>query len=371
MKKLSGILLSIILLGIFPLSLKDRDIELTKSFNIPDPIPPEQILLDNMTNEEKVGQLFIFGIEGTTLTKEEEDFLADNHIGGILLLGKNISNEQQLKQLILDIQSTNNIPLFISIDQEGGKVSRITWDSRLTKAQKDIQNYNDSYITAKERGEYLKELGINMNLAPVVEYITDEDSFMYDRVYRGSKEQVIQKSIGAVRGYIDADIIPVPKHYPGHDNNSSDSHTSLPVVNIEDNQWNEYIQVFKEIIEETNVNAIMAGHVKYPNIDNNPSSLSYEILTKRLVQDLGYTGLIISDDMCMGAVKNTDTLTNTAKKALLAGNDILIYSTSQISIQEDIYNYILKEVNNGNMDIDGKVLKILRIKIKHNIRDTI
>ena len=367
MKKLSGIFLSIILLGIFPLSLKDRDIELTKSFNIPDPIPPEQILLDNMTNEEKVGQLFIFGIEGTTLTKEEKDFLTNNHIGGILLLGKNISYEQQLKQLILDIQSTNNIPLFISIDQEGGKVSRITWDSRLTKAQKDIQNYNDSYITAKERGEYLKELGINMNLAPVVEYITNTSSFMYNRVYKGTKEEVIQKGKGAVRGYTDADIISVIKHFPGHDNNAPDSHNSLPVVDITKEQWNEYIQPFSEILKDTNVPALMVGHIEYPNIDNNPSSLSYEILTKRLVQNLGYTGLIISDDMCMGAVKNIDTLTNTAKKALTAGNDILIYSTSQISVQEDTYNYILQEVNNGDMDIDIKVLKILRIKIKYNI----
>jgi len=85
-----------------------------------------------MTNEEKVGQLFIFGFDGTTLTKDNREFLREYKVGGVLLLKKNIVNETQLKQLVEDIQSTNDIPLFISIDQEGGEVARIRWDSKLT-----------------------------------------------------------------------------------------------------------------------------------------------------------------------------------------------------------------------------------------------
>lgn len=378
MKKIIGILLSIILLIIFPLSLQNTDISLSdipkkdSPKNIPTTLPPEEKYLAKMTNEEKVGQLFMFGIDGTTVTEEEKTFLQNNHIGGILLLGKNITDEQQLKQLIQDLQINMNIPMFISIDQEGGGVSRIKWNDTLTKAEQDIQDYNDSYNTARERGIYLKEIGINMNLAPVVEYITKPSSFMYDRVYKGTEEEVIQKGEGAVKGYKDAAILSVIKHYPGHGNDSPDSHYSLPVVNISNDQWDQYIQIFSIIIQDTDVDALMVGHIKFTNIDTNPSSLSYEIITKRLIQDLNYNGLIISDDMGMKALDGFGTPSELAEKALSAGNDILIYSTPQIPVQQEVYNYILQEVNNGNINIDNKVLKILKIKIEYNIlKDTL
>ena len=114
----------------------------------------------------------------------------------------------------------------------------------------------------------------------------------------------------------------------------------------------------------------MVGHIKFPNIDQYPSSISSEIINNRLIRDLEYHGLIISDDMEMDALENIDTYTNIAKQALLAGNDILIYSkysSVHPTMQKDVYDYIVQEVANGNMNIDDKVLKILRIKIKYNI----
>lgn len=333
-------------------------------------LTPEQEILNTMSIEEKVGQLFIFGFDGTTLSEEKREFLQMYKIGGVLLLGKNITDEQQLKDLIIDIQTTNEIPLFISIDQEGGIVSRIKWDDRLTKAQSQINTKEEAYEIAKSRGDIFKELGINMNFAPVVEYITENNSFMYNRVYRGSKQEVMEKSISAIEGYTDSNIICVPKHYPGHSNTSPDSHYFLPVVDIDNTQWDEYIEPFSKILEQTPVDSIMVGHIKYPNIDNNPSTISSEIITKRLITDLEYEGLIISDDMEMAALDNMGEYTEIAKQALLAGHDILIYSKYSNrfpTIQKDVYEYILEEVRNENVDIDNKVLKILRMKIKYNI----
>ena len=346
----------------------------------PTPIVKEEILspeeervrelLNTMSIEEKVGQLFIFGFDGTTLSQEKREFFENYKIGGVLLLGKNITDEKQLKELITDIQTTNTIPLFISIDQEGGIVSRIKWDERLTKAQTQITTKEQGYEIAKSRGEVLKDLGINMNFAPVVEYITDNNSFMYNRVYRGSKEEVIEKSISTVQGYTDSNIISVPKHYPGHSNTSPDSHYFLPVVDIDNNQWDEYIESFSKILRRTPVDAIMVGHIKYPNIDSNPSTISPEIITNRLIRNLEYEGLVISDDMEMAALDNIGEYTQIAKQALLAGHDILIYSKYSNrfpTIQRDVYEYILEQVKNENIDIDNKVLKILRMKIKYNI----
>lgn len=335
------------------------------------PIQPiEEQILEQMTTEEKVGQLFLFGFDGTTLNKETTDFMTELNIGGVLLLSKNIANENQLKQLTNQIQNTNKIPLLISIDQEGGTVARIRWNDILTKPQKEISTSQQGYDIAIARGQILKELGINMNLAPVVEYITDTNSFLYDRVYRGTKDAVLQKSISSVKGYAKANIISVIKHYPGHSDTSPDSHYDLPVVKINKDQWDTYVQPFCRIIEQTTVEAVMVGHIQYPNIDTKASTISKEIINNRLIQDLEYEGLVISDDMEMGALENMGTHTSIAKQALEAGNDILIYSkfsNRYPTIQRDVYEYIVEEVTNKNMDIDNKVLKILKVKIKYGI----
>ncbi len=387
MKYLLSIILPIffsIILSLFGIGNEEISNDMEKRVSIPKPPPtsivqekilsPEEErvreLLNTMSIEEKVGQLFIFGFDGTTLSQEKREFLQNYKIGGVLLLSKNITDEQQLKNLITDIQTTNTIPLFISIDQEGGIVSRIKWDERLTKAQSQIHTKEEGYEVAKSRGEILKDFGVNINFAPVVEYITDSNSFMYNRVYRGSKEEVIEKSISSIQGYTDSNIISVPKHYPGHSNTSPDSHYFLPVVDIENNQWDIYIEPFSKILKKTPVDAIMVGHIKYPNIDSNPSTISSEIITNRLIKNLEYEGLVISDDMEMAALDNIGEYTEIAKQALLAGHDILIYSKYSNrfpTIQRDVYEYILEKVRNENMDIDNKVLKILRMKIKYNI----
>jgi beta-N-acetylhexosaminidase len=369
-----SVILAFVLLSISPSPLKHIDITLEPEPILEEPQPtPEELLLQDMSIEQKVGQLFIFGFDGTTLSKENKEFFKKYKPGGVLLLKKNISSPSQLKELIKDIQSTNDIPLFISIDQEGGEVVRITWDSDITKAQPYIDTPQEAYDDAILKGEYLKDLGINMNFAPIVEYITDSRSFIYDRTFRGTQEDVYLKSVSAIKGYNKAGIISVPKHYPGHSNTSVDSHYDLPVVKIDDNQWDEYIKPFTDVLSNTMVDAMMVGHVQFPNIDSEyPTTLSKEIVEKRLIQNLGYTGLVISDDTEMGALEDIDTYPKVAKKALQAGIDILIYSkymNRHPNIQQDVYNYILEEVKNENMDIDDKVLKILDLKMKYNIID--
>lgn len=380
MKYITSIFLAILICTLFPSTLQDIQIEHSSNSTdqeeviiTPDSTPvktPELEILSRMSIEEKVGQLFIFGFDGTSLTSENRKFLKEKYTGGVLLLSKNITSEKQLKNLIQDIQSTNDIPLFISIDQEGGVVSRIKWNETLTQPQSEIDTPLQAYTLAKARGEILKGLGINMNLAPVVEYISEENSFMYNRVYRGSENEVSQKSISSIQGYTDSKIVSVPKHYPGHSNTSPDSHISLPIVNISSDQWIEYIKPFSRVLEQTSVDALMVGHVKFPKIDKEPSTISREIVGKRLIEDLKYNGLVISDDMEMGALDDLGTYTSIAKKALLAGNDILIYSkysSKNPTIQKDVYEYIVKEVKKGNIDIDEKVLKILRVKMKYGI----
>ena len=334
-----------------------------------DPIPIEQLILENMTLEEKVGQLFMLGFNGTTLTKKTSDWIACRHIGGLLILSRNVQSDKQIKGITKEIQSKTNIPLFISIDQEGGVVSRLQWNTILTTSQMSMNTPQQAYDIAVERGNILRDLGINMNLAPVVEYITESNSFMYNRVFRGTQQQVALKGESAIKGYNSVNIISVPKHYPGHSNSSPDSHYYLPIVDITPSQWNSYIYPFKYLIERDCVDIIMAGHVLYPKIDSKISTVSKEILTERLRNDLSFDGVILSDDMEMDAIKDSGDIRKIAKESLLAGIDILIFSKETIE-QDQVYEYILQSFEKGDIDMEilnEKVLRILKLKSKYGI----
>lgn len=273
-----------------PKQLKEDVSEEIEPEVIPEPPKPyEEILLSQMTTEEKVGQLFIFGIEGlTNLTPENKQFLIDTKVGGIILMSKNITSEAQLISLVQEIQSTNHIPLFISIDQEGGVVSRIKWDNTLLRSQQSITSPEEAYQIAKNKGDMLKRYGVNMNLAPVVEYSSYANSFIYKRVFSGDIEQVIQKSLSTISGYNDTGLISVIKHFPGHANTTIDPHYKLPSLNISNEQWNEHIESFSRIIKEKQIDALMVSHTLFPNIDSNPATISFEILNNRLKQGLNY-----------------------------------------------------------------------------------
>lgn len=338
---------------------------------LPPPPPKEEILLSNMTPEEKVGQLFIFGIEGVDrIDAINKEFLQHSQPGGIILFAKNINNEQQIKNLIAELQSISKTPLFISIDQEGEPVARIKWNQTLLKSQKSISTPEEAYEIAKSRGELLKSYGFNMNFAPVGEYITSTKSFLYPRTFSGDINSVTDKSINTIKGYTETNVIPVLKHFPGHSNTSPDSHNIMPLINITENEWNSYTEPFRRVIETLPLDAVMVGHIKFPNIDSNPASLSKEIIISRLINTMGFNGLVIADDMEMGAVRKVGSYQAVTKQALDAGVDMLIYrkfSPDNRYGQKLSYEYILQEVKNGNMNIDEKVLKILRMKMKYQI----
>lgn len=333
--------------------------------------PLEQQLLEQMSLEQKVGQLFMFGFSGTSLNENITDLIQNKYIGGVLLLGPNIVNNTQLESLINDIQEISYVPLFVSIDQEGGIVARLKGDTILTTSQKNMETTEEAYTISYQRGLLLKELGINMNLAPVVEYITSPTSFLYQRVFRGTKEEVAQKSKSSIQGYTDSKIIGVAKHYPGHSNTSVDSHYNLPKVTITNDQWEEYIYTFKYLVDNKSTDIILVGHILYPNIDSKPSTISSELLTKRLKEDLGYKGILITDDMEMDSIERIGEYGQIAKEALLAGNDILLYNGLP-AVQREVYEYILQSVSNGEITesvLNEKVLRILRLKVRYNLFD--
>ena len=346
----------------------EGDIEVIKT-------PPlEERILSQMTIEEKIGQLFIFGFNGTTLTPEIQNMIENKYIGGVIIMGKNIENKEQIKKLNNDLQNISKLNIFIAIDQEGGSVLRIKEDNDTNISQRKIQSKEQAYEISTKRSKLLKDLGINMNMAPVAEYITNKESFMYDRTFSGDKQNVAEKVYSALKGYNDSKMISVLKHFPGHDNSSQDSHYNFPEVNISQKEWNEYIYTFKYSIDKQMVDALMIGHIKFPNIDDKPAVLSKIIINEKLRKEMNYDGVVMTDDMQMNPIIKYGDYCNTAKESLLAGNDILLYTTyyQRANLQTDIYNCILSAVSSGEIEeesINQKVLRILKLKIKYGLID--
>lgn len=379
MRKIYKIFLTAIFLLVFLILLppqKDNNLiyDIQGDIQIKKIPPLEERILSQMTIEEKIGQLFLFGFSGTSLNADIQNLIETKYIGGVLLLSKNIQDTQQLKRLNSDLQSISQLPLLIAVDQEGGSVVRIQEDSKTNISQRFLQDEEQIYDISVQRAKMLKELGINMNLAPVAEDITNDSSFMYERTFSGSKQEVAQKVYSAVKGYSDSKMISTIKHFPGHNDLSPNTHFNIAQININNEQWDEYIYTFKYSIDKGIVDVIMMGHIKFPMIDDKPATVSKIIINEKLRKEMGYSGVVITDDMQMNSIWEYGEYCNTAKEALLAGNDILLYSqyTPKATLLTDVYNCILNSVTSGEIaedEIDQKVLRILKLKIKYKLID--
>ena len=371
---LTAIFLLILLILLPPQKNNNLIYDIQGDIQIKKTPPLEERILSQMTVEEKIGQLLLFGFSGTSLNTDIQNLIEMKYIGGVLLLGKNIQNTQQLKELNSDLQSISHLPLLIAVDQEGGSVARIQESSKTNISQRYLKDEQQIYDISVQRAKMLKELGINMNLAPVAEYITNNSSFMYERTFSGSRQEVAQKVYSAVKGYVDSKMISTVKHFPGHDNQSKDTHSTIAQVNISPQQWDEYIYTFKYPIDKGIVDVIMVGHIKFPKIDDKPATVSKVIIDGKLRKEIGYEGVVITDDMQMSSIWKYAQYCNTAKEALLAGNDILLYSqyTPRATLLTDVYNCILNAITSGEIAedvINQKVLRILKLKIKYGLID--
>lgn len=282
-----------------------------------------------------IGQHIFIGISGHSLTKEEKDFIIDYNIGGICLFGRNVSSPEQVSELCAEIQALRDLqedqaPLFIGIDMEGGRVHRLKSPFTIWPAAKklgDLDSISTSYQFANYMGQELSSVGINLDFAPCVDVFTNPaNTVIGDRAISSDPEKVAGHASALVRGYTKANIITCAKHFPGHGNTLVDSHLDLPIENLEFGELeNCELIPFKKLIR-TKVDMIMTSHIKFPKIDPEwPVTLS-EIFIKDIVRkDLGFQGLIITDDLGMKAMANYFGAEEIPVRALQAGAELLLY----------------------------------------------
>src|SRR3989344_704288 len=184
-------------------------------------------MLNSMSLEEKIGQLLMINLPDAEITEETAEWLNKYHIGGVFILRCNVKSETEARKFIKDLREKiagpSGLPIFIAADQEGGPIWVFPFLQELT-GQRDIKNNKQAYEVAKRRGEELKQLGVNVIFAPVLDITKNQSEFMYSRTFNGNAKVVSGFGAGMVKGYKDAGIISVIKHFPGHGGTVVDSH---------------------------------------------------------------------------------------------------------------------------------------------------
>jgi beta-N-acetylhexosaminidase len=347
--------------------------------------------LSKMSLEEKIGQLFMVYFDGDTINENSKKLIKKAHIGGVVLYNwaNKLDNPKQIKTLCEKLQKSAilniKIPLFIAIDQECGLVNRLEngfTEFPANAALGQTKQAEFAFKVARYIGKEIKNVGINFNLAPVVDVNNNpKNPLIGIRSYGDNPKLVTQFARKAVEGYQNVGVIPCLKHFPGHGDVTTDSHESLPVVLKSLEQLLECeLYPYKHLALD--VPAIMTAHILFPQLDpDNCATLSSIILKKILREKLNFQGLIISDSLVMKGVLNCyDNLEQVIFKAIEAGNDILLIGgrglknriDGEVHVNEilKIFRKVVRAVKNGLISedrINDSVMRILILKEKFKL----
>ena len=325
-------------------------------------------MLDNMTIPEKVGQMFMVRVPKEYADKRVSEY----HLGGYIMFGRDFDNKtkEEVINNIASWQSAADIPMLIGVDEEGGTVNRISTNTefRSEPFKSSQELYKDGgfdliYEDTINKANFLKELGINVNFAPVVDVSTNPDDYIYKRSFGKNANLTSEYASTVVTAMKEANIASVLKHFPGYGNNT-DTHTGISIDNRTLETFKESDFLPFEAGIKAGANIVLVSHNIVTNIDsNNPASLSTRV-HEILRNDLGFAGVIITDDLYMDAIsKNYDS--SVAVLAILAGNDLICTTDFESQIPE-----VIAAVEDGTISIDRineSVRRILELKLELNL----
>lgn len=349
-----------------------------------------QAMINSMSLEKKVGQLFIFGFTGKKYSTSLDKTINRLYPGSIIVFGRNISSLNQIKKInskaSYDSLENTQVPLFIAVDQEGGKVLRIKTQPSLPSAKtlgmtKDPELVRSAgFVT----GQLLNVLGFNMNLAPVVDIAgSHQKDFLENRTFGNTKAVVSQMSLAFARGLNDAGVLPTAKHFPGHGGTEIDSHEKTPFKKIGISElMSEDLAPYRDILQQKVPFAVMASHVAFPLIDKSrvPASFSPVLLQSVLREKIGFPGIIMTDDIQMkGSQINNLSIGEKVVKAINAGVDMIMVGWN-FKIQKQAVDGLIQAVRTEKISedrINQSLERILNAKFrffqpheeKDNLRD--
>lgn len=286
------------------------------------------------------GRLLMVGIPGPRLDAVARELVRDLQVGGVILFARNIEAPEQVWELCRDLQqeavAASGLPLLISVDQEGGPVQRLQAPFTLIPPARKLGLEGRApqvEALARQTGRELSLVGINVNLAPVLDVARGPDCPQWDRSYGPDAELVADLGAAAIRGYLDGGVLPVAKHFPGLGDTRVDSHQDLPRSQSGDPTRKGDLVPFRRAVA-AGVPLIMTAHLVVPEWDSRAATLSPVILQEKLRRDLGFEGVIITDDLEMGAIATRQKVPGGAKEALEAGADLLLICNNWQAVWE-------------------------------------
>lgn len=333
--------------------------------------------LEQLTIEEKIGQMLMVGIDTNDAINKVDDLILKYKVGGILLYKKNYKDYDEMLELINYIKklnTANKVPIFIGIDQEGGRVNRMPQEFKNIPAANKLANYKEEDLVEKAgevTAQMLSKVGINLDFAPVLDIKRFDDKHAIgDRAFSNNKEDVAKYGIKYMKKLQEQKIVPVIKHFPGHGLTTKDTHFLLPTIKEKMSQIEkEDMLPFGEAIKD-GADAIMVGHFHIKDMDNGlPITMSRKFILKYIRKKYRYRGLIITDDMRMKSVKLLYGKNRAVKKAFLAGYDIILMKCDN---DEKLIEKLIETTKKNPkqaIKINKSVERILKIKEKYNVND--
>ncbi|MBB6673878.1 beta-N-acetylhexosaminidase [Cohnella nanjingensis] len=325
--------------------------------------------------KRKIGQLFLCGFDGYEPTEGIVKLIEEYGLGGIVYFRRNLKDARQVAALSASLQSRAEVPLFTSVDQEGGMVVRLEEGVTVMPGNMAVGAAADAelaYEGAKWAGAELREIGVNVNFAPCLDVNNNpRNPVIGVRSYGEDPQAVAVLGEAQIRGYQESGVAAVAKHFPGHGDTASDSHYELPVVpHGRDRLDAVELLPFRAAIA-VGVDAIMTAHVVFPAYepDKVPATLSRRILTGLLREQLGYEGVIVTDCLEMNAVSETIGVARGAVEAVKGGADLILVShrlERQIAALEAVYEAVLTGEIPASR-IDDAVRRVWELKEKRGL----
>ncbi len=344
-------------------------------------------ILDSMTTEEKAAQLFMITPEqltgigvATQAGDTTKEALEAYPVGGLMYLDQNLIDADQTKEMLANTQSFAKYGLFLGVDEEGGPlVARVANNDGFSveqlPAMAEIGESGDlelAYDAGTTIGNYLSDLGFNLDFAPVADVLTNPNNDVIGTRSFGSDAEVDAEMVSAeVKGLQEKGVVAVLKHFPGHGGTEGDSHeTAVENTSTLDQLESTDFVPFEAGIE-AGASCVMVGHISLPEVTGNdtPATLSSDIVTGLLRDEMGFDGVVITDAMNMGAITNYYSSAEAAVMAINAGCDVILTPSSF----EEAYQGILDALEDGSLTeerLNESVYRILTCKIENNIIST-
>ena len=327
---------------------------------------------------QKIGQLFFIGLRGAEMTDDDRRLLDEIAPGGVCLFARNVREAEATRKLLDDVRAALPVAPLLSLDQEGGLVDRLRRVTEPMPAASLLRTPEQAARLARITAETIRRLGFNMNFAPVVDVMTSErgqtQNGLFSRTFGRSEEEATDFAAAYFRAQREGGSLGCLKHFPGLGATRTDSHEQLPVVDLAAAEFEAVdLYPYRRLLGAESVQAVMIGHAAYPQLGLQerdrfgkllPSSLSASFIERLLRGDFGFRGLVLTDDLEMGAILKNYGIGEACKMALRAGVDQLLICNDPQAIREG-FNAVLAAVENGEIEetlIDNSLQRVAAIK---------